>query len=246
MDTQLSRVLLAEDNRADARLLQEALAPVKSPRFQLTHVERLSEMRTHLREHTPDVVILDLGLPDSHDLETLVLTRAQAAEVPIVVLTGLEDEALAIQAMGEGAQDYLVKGRLDSGSLVRSLRYAIERKRAEEAVRRSEVEAARLTYLQESRRRIVAAQEQVRKEVAQELHGPVQTRLLLLQQRLQRAADAMAASSEDGAGELKELARELDEVRENQVRRISRRLHPGIISWAWRRRYARCGTRWRG
>ena len=138
------RVLLVEDNQADAVLLREALAEAAPAQFELAHVERLSEALERLREDAYDVVLLDLGLPDSHGLDTLVLARAQAPGVPIVVLTGFEDEALAISGVKKGAQDYLNKGHVDSRMLSRSLRYAIERKEVEEALRRSQEEAKRL------------------------------------------------------------------------------------------------------
>jgi FixJ family two-component response regulator len=77
-------------------------------------------------------VLLDLGLPDSQGLETLAKTYSQAPEVPIVVLTGLDDDALGVQAVNRGAQDYLKKGQVDGELLMRTIRYAIERKRAEE------------------------------------------------------------------------------------------------------------------
>ena len=147
-----------------------------------------------------------------------------------MVLTGFKDEALAVKAVQEGAQDYLFKGQVDDNLLTRSLRYAIERKRAQEALREMEVEAARLAYLEESRRRILAAQEQVRKEIAQELHGPVQTRLLVLQQRMQGISKRLDTPTGDVRREIAELADQLGDVRENQIRSISHRLHPSIIA----------------
>ena len=138
------RVLLVEDNLGDARLLRDALAGGDPSTFALTHVQRLAEALERLREDPFDVVLLDLGLPDSHGLDTLVMTRAEAPGVPIVVLTGFEDEALALEGVQKGAQDYLGKGQADSKLIARSLRYAIERKEAEEALRRSEEAATRL------------------------------------------------------------------------------------------------------
>ena len=230
MASETVEILLVEDNLGDARLLREALTEAIPTQFQLAHVQRLAEALERLGRETYTVILLDLGLPDSHGLDTLVRARAQAAETPIVVLTGFEDEALAIRAVQEGAQDYLVKGRVEGNGLARSIRYSVERKRLEESIRKSELEAARIAYLQESRRRIVAAQEQVRKEVAQELHGPIQTRLFLLQQRLRRLAKELSPSAVDLAEKVAELAEELDNVREEQIRRVSHRLHPSIIA----------------
>ena len=119
------RVLLVEDNLGDARLLYEGMEEALPGQFKMTHVKRLNEALEFLWKETCDVVLLDLGLPDSHGIDTLVLTRAQAPDVPIVVLTGFQDESLGDQALKEGAQDYLVKGQVDSKLLARSMRYAI-------------------------------------------------------------------------------------------------------------------------
>ena len=104
--------------------------------FDLARVERLAVGLQRLEEETVDVLLLDLGLPDSHGLETFAKLHTQAPDVPIVVLTGLDDQALALEAVRKGAQDYLLKGRVDSNLLTRAMRYAIERKRVEEALRR--------------------------------------------------------------------------------------------------------------
>jgi DNA-binding NarL/FixJ family response regulator len=124
------KVLLVEDNLGDARLLYEGMEEALPGQFQVTHVRRLSEALEFLWEDICNVVLLDLGLPDSHGLDTLVLVRAQAPDVPIVVLTGFEDEELGDQTLKEGAQDYLVKGQVDSRQLARSMRHAIARKAA--------------------------------------------------------------------------------------------------------------------
>lgn len=138
------RVLLVEDNSGDALLLQRALADVDTVRFDVTHVQRLAEALKLLHSEAFDVVLLDLGLPDSHGLETLIAVRHEAPAAPIVVLTGFEDEGLALESVQKGAQDYLSKGQIGARLLTRSLRYAIERKEAEEALRRSEESARRL------------------------------------------------------------------------------------------------------
>ena len=131
-------VLLVEDNPGDARLLREALAGTDSLRFRLLHVERLGDAVANLNEGNCDVVLLDLSLPDGHGLESIARCHAAAPKVPVVVLTGLDDEALALKAVREGAQDYLVKGQVDGNLLVRAMRYAIERKRAEQALKEAE------------------------------------------------------------------------------------------------------------
>ncbi len=131
-----TKLILIEDNFGDAGLLRAALNEVAGSDFELTHVERLSQALERLKEELFDLILLDLSLPDAHGLDTVARVQQKAPALPIVVLTGLDDEELAIAAMRQGAQDYLVKGQLDSGKLVRSMRYAIERKRAEKEIRR--------------------------------------------------------------------------------------------------------------
>lgn len=133
------RVLLVEDNPADARLLLEALAEVGARRsVDLVHVPRLEAALNRLSEEAFDVVLLDLSLPDEHGIATLLRVRSHSPAVPIVVLSGMDDESLMVRAVREGAQDYLVKGRMDGHLVVRSLRYAMERKHAIEALQRRE------------------------------------------------------------------------------------------------------------
>jgi diguanylate cyclase (GGDEF)-like protein len=124
-------VLLVEDNRGDARLVQELLEEAESGRFEVSHVERLADARQSLMETGAGCVLLDLSLPDASRLEALMQLRAAAPDVPIVILSGLQDELLAIKAVQEGAQDYLVKGRVDGNAIGRSITYAVERKHAE-------------------------------------------------------------------------------------------------------------------
>jgi PAS domain S-box-containing protein len=129
------KVLLVEDNPTDVLLLRAALEMVRSPSFQVTQVGRRSEALHRLAAECFDVVLLDLSLPDSLGLDTFTTLYGQASGVPIVVLTGLADEAVGVGAVQAGAQDYLLKGQLQGDSLVRAIRYAIERQRAEEALR---------------------------------------------------------------------------------------------------------------
>ncbi len=125
-------ILLVEDNIGDNRLIREMLSEASGVTFYLKCADRLQAGLEQLNEGGIDVVLLDLGLPDSQGLETLSKTYAQAPKIPIVVLTGINDELLGTQAVNRGAQDYLMKGQVDGNLLVRALRYAIERKQAEE------------------------------------------------------------------------------------------------------------------
>jgi signal transduction histidine kinase len=126
------RVLLIEDNQDDALLIQEALSETK---IEIEAAERLSVALERLARDGLDAVLLDLSLPDAHGLDTIRRIRSHAPGVPIVVLTGLDDEEAAVNAVEQGAQDYLIKGQVDGQLLVRSLRYAIQRHRSEEALK---------------------------------------------------------------------------------------------------------------
>ncbi|MBV9895066.1 MAG: hybrid sensor histidine kinase/response regulator [Chloroflexi bacterium] len=135
MEDAVIRVLLVEDNPGDARLIREMLrdsGPRKST-MDLSFADRLSGGLERLRSEKFDLVLLDLTLPDSSGLETFESVHSAAPSVPIVVLSGLDDEAVAVRAVQFGAQDYLVKGQVDGGAILRSMRYAIERQRLEDA-----------------------------------------------------------------------------------------------------------------
>ncbi len=138
MDTKPIRVLLIEDDPGDARLIREMLAEVEGEPFALECVERLAEGLARLSAGGVDAVLLDLSLPDSQGMATYTRTHAHAPRVPIVVMTGHADEALGMQLVEAGAQDYLIKGQVTGPLLARVLRHAIERKRADEALREKE------------------------------------------------------------------------------------------------------------
>ena len=135
MPQEIIKILLIEDNPGDARLLQELLKDVISLQFQMEQIDCLSRGIQRLNEQAFDVILLDLSLPDSQGLATFVQLQRQVRDVPIVVITGLNDETLAVRAVQEGAQDYLVKGQVSSDMLARSIRYAIERKRTDRKIR---------------------------------------------------------------------------------------------------------------
>jgi PAS domain S-box-containing protein len=135
-EAQPLRVLLVEDNAVDAKLI---MALLRSPCIQCSHLTRLDEALARLGSDHPDVVLLDLNLDDSAGYETFHRVRQATAKAAILVLSGSNDEELAIKTVREGAQDYIVKGSFDGRLLLRSIRYAIERKKSEEALRQSEV-----------------------------------------------------------------------------------------------------------
>ncbi|HQN20333.1 MAG TPA: response regulator, partial [Syntrophobacteraceae bacterium] len=142
MNDECIRVLLVEDNPGDARLIREFLAEVEGDTFILECADRLSTGLELIAQKSVDLVLLDLSLPDSQGFDTFIRVRTLAPELPIVVLTGFDDAITATRAAREGAQDYLVKGHIDSNVLTRAMRYAIERKKLEKTLRkaRSELE----------------------------------------------------------------------------------------------------------
>ena len=128
------RVLLVEDNPGDARLIVEMLRDV-SDQFDLERVGQLEGALEALSRAAVDVVLLDLGLPDSQGLETFERTRERAGTEPIIVISGHDDEEMALAAVRSGAQDYLVKGRIEGQGLARVIRHAIERQRTDVQLR---------------------------------------------------------------------------------------------------------------
>jgi diguanylate cyclase (GGDEF)-like protein/PAS domain S-box-containing protein len=137
-------MLLIEDNPGDARLIREMLREFGAAATDLVHVQTLSEAEAYLEELPVDVIVLDLGLSDADGLDAVSRARAAAPRVPLVVVTGRDDEALATQAFRVGAQDYLIKGQIEARGLLRTIRYAIERKGLEEALL-AERERAQIT-----------------------------------------------------------------------------------------------------
>jgi signal transduction histidine kinase len=129
MNPKALQVLVVEDNVGDVRLLREMFSNERPDSFELTHLLRMSDAEAYLAKGVVDIILLDMGLPDGHGLETVRRAHAVAPTVPVIVLTGLDDEALAAQAMSEGAQDYLIKGQIENRALPRALRHAIDRHR---------------------------------------------------------------------------------------------------------------------
>jgi signal transduction histidine kinase len=127
----INTILLIEDNLGDARLLREMLGEQGSHNIELTHVQCMSDAEKYLSQRAVDMILLDLGLPDARGLSAIRRAHAAAPSIPLVVLTGLDDESLAKQALQEGAQDYLIKGQIEARGLLRALRYSTERKRLE-------------------------------------------------------------------------------------------------------------------
>jgi DNA-binding NtrC family response regulator len=127
----VKKILLIEDNMGDARLLEMMLSEVANPSFNIVWADRLDKGLREIESCDIELVLLDLGLPDSQGFETFDSIHSTIPDVPIIVMTGLNDETLALEAVRKGAQDYLVKGQVNGNLLIRSMRYAIERKKLE-------------------------------------------------------------------------------------------------------------------
>ena len=151
MNSNPTVVLLIEDNPGDARLIQEMLVEVEGTSFDVVCADRLSAGLERLDKGGIDAVLLDLSLPDSQGIETFTRMHEHAQDVPILVLTGLDDEGFALETVKKGAQDYLVKGKVNSDALVRVIRYALERHRL-----LSEVQKLQEQLLETERVRVVA------------------------------------------------------------------------------------------
>lgn len=213
------RILLVEDNPGDARLIREMLAEADLVHCELVHADSVTEAVAALASGPVDAVLLDLSLPDAQGLDTLERVRTDASETPIVVLTGLGDDGVALRAVREGAQDYLVKGEFGERALVRSLRYAIERSRTERAEReRRGLEAA------------LNAMERMLGILGHELRTPL-TSLRLLSEHLLTDATTVGDQYQNFLRSINgEVLRMTDMV--NNLLEAAR-LDSGVSQWNW-------------
>ena len=180
------RLLLVEDSAADADLLKHALAEASAESFQVTHVEMMAEAVHRLSNDSFDAILLDLSLPDSHGVKTVPQVNAAAPHLPIVVMTGLDDEATALEAVRQGAQDFLIKGHGDGRLVARAIRYAMERKQAEQqlkalnetleqrVVERTAMATRRAAQLQVLAAELTQTEHRERRRLAQILHDHLQ------------------------------------------------------------------------
>ena len=138
MDERTIRVLLLEDDADDAQSIHAILSESRRPTFELTHVGTAAEAVAELRVGSYHIALVDLCVPDSRGIETFRRLHAASNGIPVIVQSGIESQNLAARAVSEGAQDYLVKDRIDSHYLLRAIRYALERYRSEQRLRESE------------------------------------------------------------------------------------------------------------
>ncbi len=177
------KVLLVEDSASDAQLLQESLSDAQLGSFEVTLADRWADAVQRLHRDHFDVLLLDLTLPDSAGDQTLIQARREAARLPVVVLTGADDERVALEAVRRGIQDYLVKGETDGRQTARAIHYAIERKHAEETLRQTEA------ALRESERQLRESNLQLERRVAE--------RTARLQESMQDLEDFTSSISHD-------------------------------------------------
>jgi sigma-B regulation protein RsbU (phosphoserine phosphatase) len=138
METKTIKMLLIEDDPDDVHFLHRALHKASGVRFQVETAKNLEESLARLKQGGMDVILLDLTLPESSGMDTFKAIKAKAQEVPIIVLSGLDDETLALNAVHAGAEDYLVKGRVDSQLITRAVIYAMERTESRKALLKAE------------------------------------------------------------------------------------------------------------
>lgn len=215
------KILLVEDNPSDAQMLQELLLGISTVQFEWVHVPSLNDAINHLREDRFDVILLDLSRPDSHGQESLAQAYAQAHETPVVVLTGHSDDALAIRSVHQGAQDYLMKGRVDGPALVRSIRYAIERHRL-------------ITELERGRQQQLKIKDQFLSRVSHELRSPLAVIHQFLTILLDRLPGELTSDQNEyldiilrNVNQLQKMIEDLLEVTRNDTGKLS--LHPQLV-----------------
>lgn len=233
----LLQVLLVEDSASDAALLQESILSSGVKDLSVSVVGSLRESADHLKNNHIDATLLDLSLPDSTGLETVQRVRIVCPDMPIVVLTGVDDEKTGIEAVRMGAQDYLVKGQADGRLIARAVRYAIERKRAEREIQKAKDElefrvkerTMELRLSQEKLRSLAAelelTEERERRQIASDLHDSIGQILSFASRELKTLQKSSPAELSNS---LEQVCSQLDKAIE-QARTLSFDLSPSIL-----------------
>ena len=208
-------VLLIEDNEGFCYFVRDALMRKNAGRFKLRQASTLTEGLSSMAQSEPDCLLLDLGLPDSSGLDTFTKAQAGSPRTPIIILTVLDDDRITMRVVREGAQDYLLKDRLDPHLLVRSIRYSIERARSEEAVR-------------EMSGRILQLQDQERRRIAQALHDTTAQNLAALAMNLSILNRQASGFSPQAKALLKESMAFADQCCA-ELRTTAYLLHPPLL-----------------
>ncbi len=203
-------ILLIEDNQADARLIQELLREDSLVDFHIQVAPRLADGLEYLAQTDIDLVLLDLSLPDSHGLETVEQLVEVVQAIPIVVLTGLAHEEQGIWAVNLGAQDYLLKGSVDSVALVRTIRYAIQRKQTELA--KFETEALRLELDKE--KQISRLKESFLETVSHQFRTPL-TSIISSAELIEMKADQLTSKQQDHIQKIIRASQQMNEMLNN-------------------------------
>lgn len=233
----LLQVLLVEDSASDAVLLQESILSSGVKDLSVSVVGSLRESTDHLKSNHIDATLLDLSLPDSSGLETVRRVRGACPDMPIVVLTGVDDEKTGVEAVRMGAQDYLVKGQADGRLIARAVRYAIERKRAEQEIQKAKEElelrvrqrTAELRLSQEKLRSLAAelelTEERERRQIASDLHDSIGQILSFASRELKTLQKSPSGKLSES---LEQVCGQLDKAIE-QTRTLSFDLSPSIL-----------------
>jgi signal transduction histidine kinase len=221
-ELEIIRVLLIEDDSGETQLICDMLSGADGVTFEPECVSWLSMGLERLATGAINVILLDLGLPDSQGLDTFTKVYARVPKVPIVVLTCLDDVTLAIKAVRGGAQDYLVKSQVDSKLLIRSLHYAIERKRAEDKLS--------LSYerLRNLARHLQSIREEERTCIAREIHDELGQALTALKMDMSWLSNRLAEDKRLLFEKTKSMLNLID-VTLKAVKRISTELRPGLL-----------------